>query len=114
MRVLIVLLLGFASGLPLALSSSTLAIWLADSKIDLATIGLLSLAGLPYTFKFFWAPLVDALHIPVLSKLLGRRRTVIQAPQRSFGMGRFDLTDFEWSVIEPLLPTDVRGVERAK
>ena len=81
MRVLIVLLLGFASGLPLALSSSTLAIWLADSKIDLATIGLLSLAGLPYTFKFFWAPLVDALHIPVLSKLLGRRRAWLVVSQ---------------------------------
>jgi PAT family beta-lactamase induction signal transducer AmpG len=81
MRVLIVLLLGFASGLPLALSSSTLAIWLADSKIDLATIGLLSLAGLPYTFKFFWAPLVDALHIPVLSKLLGLRRAWLVVSQ---------------------------------
>jgi hypothetical protein len=81
MRVLIVLLLGFASGLPLALSSSTLAIWLADSKVDIATIGLLSLAGLPYTFKFFWAPLVDALHIPVLSELLGRRRAWLVVSQ---------------------------------
>jgi PAT family beta-lactamase induction signal transducer AmpG len=81
MRVLIVLLLGFASGLPLALSSSTLAIWLAESKVDLATIGLLSLAGLPYTFKFFWAPLVDALCIPVLSKLLGRRRAWLVVSQ---------------------------------
>jgi len=81
MRVLIVLLLGFASGLPLALSSSTLAIWLADSKVDLATIGLLLLAGLPYTFKFFWAPLVDALRIPVLSKLLGRRRAWLVVSQ---------------------------------
>jgi MFS transporter, PAT family, beta-lactamase induction signal transducer AmpG len=73
-RVLIVLLLGFASGLPLALSSSTLAIWLTDRHVDLATIGLLSLAGLPYTVKFFWAPLVDALEIPVLSALFGHRR----------------------------------------
>jgi MFS transporter, PAT family, beta-lactamase induction signal transducer AmpG len=81
MRVLIVLLLGFASGVPLALSSSTLAIWLADSKVDLATIGLLSLAGLPYTFKFFWAPLVDAVRIPVLSKLLGRRRAWLVVSQ---------------------------------
>jgi PAT family beta-lactamase induction signal transducer AmpG len=72
--VLIVLLLGFASGLPLALSGSTLAVWLTERHVDLATIGLFSLVGLPYTFKFAWAPLVDALDVPVLSRLLGRRR----------------------------------------
>jgi PAT family beta-lactamase induction signal transducer AmpG len=73
-RVLIVLLLGFSSGLPLALAGSTLAVWLTESGVDIATIGLFSLIGLPYTFKFFWAPLVDALDVPVLSRLLGRRR----------------------------------------
>jgi PAT family beta-lactamase induction signal transducer AmpG len=73
-RVLIVLLLGFASGLPLALSSSTLAVWLTERGVELSTIGLFSLVGLPYTFKFIWAPLVDALDVPVLSRLLGRRR----------------------------------------
>src|SRR6187431_3014385 len=73
-RVLIVLFLGFASGLPLALSGSTLSVWLTERGVDLATIGLFSLVGLPYTFKFLWAPLVDALDVPVLSRLLGRRR----------------------------------------
>ncbi len=73
-RVLIVMFLGFAAGLPLALSGSTLAVWLTESDIDLATIGLFSLVGLPYTIKFLWAPLVDALDIPVLSRRLGRRR----------------------------------------
>ena len=73
-RVLIVMFLGFASGLPLALSGSTLAVWLTESGIDLATIGLFSLVGLPYTIKFLWAPLVDALDIPLLSRRLGRRR----------------------------------------
>src|ERR671913_11546 len=73
-RVLIVMLLGFASGLPLALSGSTLAVWLTEAHIDLATIGLFSLVGLPYTIKFLWAPLVDALDIPLLSRALGRRR----------------------------------------
>jgi PAT family beta-lactamase induction signal transducer AmpG len=73
-RVLIVLFLGFSSGLPLALSGSTLAVWLTERGVDLATIGLFSLVGLPYTFKFAWAPLVDALDVPVLSRLLGRRR----------------------------------------
>jgi PAT family beta-lactamase induction signal transducer AmpG len=74
-RVLIVLLLGFSAGLPLALVTSTLQAWLTQSGIDLKTIGLFSLVGLPYTFKFFWAPLVDALSIPLLTRLLGRRRS---------------------------------------
>jgi PAT family beta-lactamase induction signal transducer AmpG len=74
-RVLIVLLLGFSAGLPLALVTSTLQAWLTQSGIDLKTIGLFSLVGLPYTFKFFWAPLVDALNVPILTRLLGRRRS---------------------------------------
>ncbi len=74
-RVLIVMLLGFSAGLPLALVTSTLQAWLTQSGIDLKTIGLFSLVGLPYTFKFFWAPLVDALRVPVLTRLLGRRRS---------------------------------------
>ena len=73
-RVLIVLFLGFASGLPLALSGSTLSVWLTERGIDLGTIGLFSLVGLPYTFKFLWAPLTDALDVPFLSRALGRRR----------------------------------------
>jgi PAT family beta-lactamase induction signal transducer AmpG len=73
-RVLIVLLLGFSSGLPLALSGATLAIWMTDRGVDLGTIGLFSLVGLPYTFKFVWAPVVDALDVPLLSRALGRRR----------------------------------------
>jgi MFS transporter, PAT family, beta-lactamase induction signal transducer AmpG len=73
-RVLTVLLLGFSSGLPLALSGSTLAIWMTERGVDLGTIGLFSLVGLPYTFKFIWAPVVDALDVPFLSRMLGRRR----------------------------------------
>ncbi|MCZ7660459.1 MAG: MFS transporter [Xanthobacteraceae bacterium] len=73
-RVLIVLFLGFASGLPLALSGSTLLVWMREAGVDLATIGLFALVGTPYTIKFLWAPLVDALDVPVLSRVLGRRR----------------------------------------
>jgi PAT family beta-lactamase induction signal transducer AmpG len=73
-RVLIVILLGFSSGLPLALSGATLAIWMTESGVNLRTIGLYALVGLPYTLKFLWAPLVDALDIPILSRTLGRRR----------------------------------------
>ena len=73
-RVLIVLFLGFSSGLPLALSGSTLLVWMREAGVDLGTIGLFALVGTPYTIKFLWAPLVDALDVPVLSRLLGRRR----------------------------------------
>jgi MFS transporter, PAT family, beta-lactamase induction signal transducer AmpG len=73
-RVLIVLFLGFSAGLPLALSGSTLLVWMREAGVDLGTIGLFALVGTPYTIKFLWAPIVDALDAPVLSALLGRRR----------------------------------------
>ncbi len=73
-RVLIVLFLGFSSGLPLALSGTTLLVWMRESGVDLGTIGLFALVGTPYTVKFLWAPLTDALDVPILSRLLGRRR----------------------------------------
>ena len=73
-RVLIVLLLGFSSGLPLALSGSTLFVWMRESGVDLGTIGLFALVGTPYTLKFLWAPLVDALHVPFFTRAFGRRR----------------------------------------
>ncbi|MGC2122082.1 MAG: MFS transporter [Xanthobacteraceae bacterium] len=73
-RVLIVLFLGFSSGLPLALSGSTLLIWMTESGVNLGTIGLFALVGTPYTIKFLWAPLIDALDVPLLSRRFGRRR----------------------------------------
>ena len=60
--------LGFSSGLPLALSGSTLLVWMREAGVDLGTIGLFALVGTPYTIKFLWAPLVDALDVPVLSR----------------------------------------------
>ena len=79
--VLVIMLLGFSSGLPLALSGETLRVWMADSGVDLGTIGLLSLAGLPYTLKFIWAPVVDAWQVPGLSRRFGRRRAWLIASQ---------------------------------
>jgi PAT family beta-lactamase induction signal transducer AmpG len=73
-RVLIVLLLGFSSGLPLALSGTTLVVWMREFGVDLTTIGLFALVGTPYTLKFIWAPLVDALHVPLFTRAFGRRR----------------------------------------
>jgi MFS transporter, PAT family, beta-lactamase induction signal transducer AmpG len=73
-RVLIVMLLGFSSGLPLALSGGTLLVWMTEAGVNLGTIGLFALVGTPYTIKFLWAPLIDALDVPVLSRRFGRRR----------------------------------------
>jgi MFS transporter, PAT family, beta-lactamase induction signal transducer AmpG len=73
-QVLTVMFLGFSSGLPLALSGSTLLFWAAEVGVNLKTIGLFALVGTPYTIKFLWAPLVDALDVPILGRLLGRRR----------------------------------------
>lgn len=69
-RLLAVLLLGFASGLPLALTGQAMQAWLSVAGVDIATIGFLGLVGVPYTFKFLWAPLMDRFELP----LLGRRR----------------------------------------
>src|SRR3974390_542118 len=73
-RVLIVMFLGFSSGLPLALSGTTLLVWMRESGVDLGTIGLFALVGTPHTVKFLWPPLTDALDVPLLSHWLGRRR----------------------------------------
>jgi len=69
-RLTIIAFLGFASGLPLALTGQAMQAWLTLEKIDMATIGFFTLVGLPYTFKFLWAPLMDRFEPP----LLGRRR----------------------------------------
>jgi PAT family beta-lactamase induction signal transducer AmpG len=73
-RVLVVMMLGFSSGLPLALSGSTLLVWASESGVNLVTIGLFTLVGTPYTLKFLWAPLVDGLRVPLLTRWVGRRR----------------------------------------
>lgn len=74
-RLLIIFVMGFASGLPLALSSATLFFWLAEAGITLTAIGLFALVGTPYNLKFFWAPFIDRIPLPVLTRLLGRRRS---------------------------------------
>src|SRR6187551_864976 len=69
------LFLGFSAGLPLLLVFGTLSFWLREAGIDRTTIGYLSWVGLAYGFKWVWAPLVDRLPIPLLTRLLGRRRS---------------------------------------
>ncbi|MEO7887505.1 MAG: AmpG family muropeptide MFS transporter [Polaromonas sp.] len=69
------LFLGFSAGLPLLLVFGTLSFWLREAGIDRTTIGYLSWVGLAYGFKWVWAPLVDRMPIPLLTRLLGRRRS---------------------------------------
>ena len=69
-RLAAILLLGFASGLPLALTGQALQAWLTIDGVNVATIGFFGLVGIPYTFKFLWAPLMDRFEPP----WLGRRR----------------------------------------
>ena len=70
----IMLVFGFAAGLPYTLLIGTLNAWLGEWEIDLATIGVLSWIGLAYAFKFLWSPLVDRVRLPGLERL-GRRRS---------------------------------------
>ena len=74
-RLLTVLLMGFSSGLPFLLSGGTLKIWLTEAHLSFTDIGLFSLVGLSYSLKFFWAPVLDRLPLPLLGPWLGRRRS---------------------------------------
>ena len=69
-KMLLMLLMGYASGLPISLKGSTLQAWMTDEHVDLKTIGWFSLVGIPYTQKYLWAPLMDRFVPP----FLGRRR----------------------------------------
>lgn len=73
--------LGFSSGLPLALTASTLTIWLTEAQVEKAAIGLFAAVATPYALKFLWSPLMDGLTLPLLSRLLGRRRGWLLATQ---------------------------------
>src|SRR3954469_11247651 len=82
-RLIAILLMGFSSGLPLALTASTLSFWLAEIGVSLTTIGFFALVGISYNLKFLWSPLIDRLPIPFLTARLGRRRgwaLAIQVP----------------------------------
>ena len=74
-RLIIIFIMGFASGLPLLLTGATLSIWLTEAGVTLTAIGLFALVGTPYTFKFAWAPLIDRVPLPYLTRRLGRRRS---------------------------------------
>lgn len=80
-RVLSIVFFGFASGLPLLLVGPTLSAWLRDKGVSLTEIGFVTLVGMAYGLKFLWAPLVDRLPLPFLTRRLGRRRAWLLASQ---------------------------------
>ena len=94
-RVMAMLFLGFSAGLPILLIFSTLGIWLREAGIERATVTMFSWAALGYSFKFVWAPLVDRLPVPVLTRMFGRRRGWILASQLTiaFAIAWMGLTD---------------------
>lgn len=94
-RVVAVLFLGFASGLPIMLVGSTLSTWLREAEVSRGTIGLFAYVFSPYTFKFAWAPLMDRLPLPYLTRRFGRRRGWMLVAQAGlvaaiWGLGQTD------------------------
>ena len=78
------LLLGFSSGLPFLLVFGTLSAWLRTAGVSRTDIGLMSYVGLAYTIKFLWAPLIDQIKLPLLDRLLGKRRAWMALVAMSF------------------------------
>lgn len=91
-RVLAMLGLGFSAGLPFLLVFSTLSAWLTQENISRATIGMFSWVGITYSIKFFWAPVVDRLPLPLLTRALGRRRGWMLLAQLGIGAGLYGLS----------------------
>ncbi len=84
--VLVVLLLGFASGLPLALTGATLTFRLAEAGVGKGEIGLFALVGIAYGWKFLWSPVIDQVPLPLLGRWLGRRRGWLLAIQLALAL----------------------------
>jgi len=74
-RVITMLFLGFSAGIPILLIFSTLSVWLREAGVSKATVTFFSWAALGYSFKFVWAPIVDKMPLPLLTRVLGRRRS---------------------------------------
>ena len=104
-RVIAILFLGFSEGLPLALTGATLSVWLREGGISRTAIGLFALVTMPYALKFVWAPLIDRLRLPVITRRLGRRRGWALVTQAALmaalvGLGSTDpLQDLWWTAL---------------
>ncbi len=94
-RMLAMLFLGFSSGLPFYPAFQTMTLWLRESGIALPLIGMVAWATIPYSLKFLWAPVVDRMPLPFLSRLLGRRRAWLLLAQAGIAIGLIQLAASE-------------------
>ena len=102
-KVVGMLFLGFSAGLPLLLVGGTFTAWLRDLGVELATIGFLSWVGMAHSIKVLWAPIVDRIPLPLLTRVLGRRRAWMITAQSAIavsllGMALADPTEQLWLV----------------
>lgn len=86
-RVIGLFFLGFSAGLPFLLVFSTLSAWLAESDVSRSTIGFFSWIGITYSIKVFWAPIVDRIPLPFMTRLLGQRRSWLILSQSGIALG---------------------------
>ncbi|MDX5432787.1 MAG: MFS transporter, partial [Halomonas sp.] len=93
--VLTMLFLGFSAGLPFLLVFSTLSAWLRSDGVQVAAIGFFSWIGMLYSIKFFWAPVVDRLALPVLTRTFGQRRGWMLLAQAMIAGGLVGLANLE-------------------
>lgn len=94
-KVLVIFFFGFSAGLPFPLVYSTLSTWLEEAAIQRSTISTFAWLGFAYSLKFVWAPIVDATRLPVLTRLLGRRRAWMLLSQISVGVALFFMSGFD-------------------
>ena len=86
------LLLGFSAGLPFYLVFQSLSAWLRQAHVERSTIGMLAWVGTVYSLKFLWAPIVDRVSLPLLTRLLGRRRSWMLLAQAGIAAGLINLS----------------------
>lgn len=88
-KVVVIFFLGFSAGLPFLLVYSTLSAWLKDAGLQMSTISTFAWLGFAYSLKFVWAPFIDALPLPVMTRVLGRRRSWLLLAQVAIGIALF-------------------------
>lgn len=93
--VITMLFLGFSAGLPFLLVFSTLSAWLRSDGVEVAAIGFFSWVGILYSIKFFWAPVVDRLALPLLTRTLGQRRSWMLLAQAMIAAGLIGLASLD-------------------
>ena len=85
-KVVVIFFLGFSAGLPFLLVYSTLSAWLSDAGLEMSTISTFAWLGFAYSLKFIWAPFIDNLQVPVLTRLMGRRRSWLLLAQLAIAL----------------------------